>query len=57
MNYSPEEIQHKLHQLINFPNSELLSQPVQGYDFNLGLNYDALFKSFLNTGLQATHLA
>ena len=57
MNYSPQEIEEKLHQLINFPNSELQSQPVQGYDFNLGVNYDAIFKSYFNTGLQATHLA
>eukprot|EP01112_Ceratiomyxa_fruticulosa_P010503 TRINITY_DN2783_c0_g1_i1.p1 TRINITY_DN2783_c0_g1~~TRINITY_DN2783_c0_g1_i1.p1 ORF type:complete len:359 (-),score=68.16 TRINITY_DN2783_c0_g1_i1:232-1308(-) len=30
------------------------SQEVRGYDFNKGVNYDALLSSFLTTGFQAT---
>lgn len=29
---------------------------VKGYDFNQGVNYENLIKSFATTGLQATHL-
>lgn len=28
---------------------------VQGYDFNQGVDYQALLKSYLNTGFQATN--
>ncbi len=31
--------------------------PVRGYDFDKGVNYDVLMKSFASTGFQATHLA
>jgi deoxyhypusine synthase len=31
--------------------------PVKGYDFNQGLNYEALFKTLISTGCQATNLA
>ena len=36
--------------------SDLPVQPVEviGYDFNSGINYSELFKSFLTTGFQAT---
>jgi len=30
---------------------------VKGYDFNKGINYDELFKTFLTTGFQATNVA
>jgi deoxyhypusine synthase len=30
---------------------------VKGYDFNEGVNYEKLFKSYMTTGYQATHLA
>jgi len=30
---------------------------VRGYDFNQGVNYDALFKALASTGFQATHFA
>jgi hypothetical protein len=30
---------------------------VRGYDFNQGVDYEALFKSYLATGIQATNLA
>lgn len=30
---------------------------VKGYDFNQGVNYPALLKSYLNTGLQASKVA
>jgi hypothetical protein len=30
---------------------------VKGYDFNNGVDYDALFKSYLTTGFQATNFA
>lgn len=28
---------------------------VEGYDFNAGINYDALLGSYLNSGFQATN--
>lgn len=31
-------------------------QQVRGYDFNKGVNYDALFRSFSTTGFQATNM-
>lgn len=40
-----------------FQNKELTSSPIKGYDFNQGVNYDELFKSFATTGLQATNLS
>jgi len=30
---------------------------VKGYDFNKGLDYEAVFKSYMTTGFQATALA
>jgi len=30
---------------------------VRGYDFNLGIDYEKMFDSYLSTGFQATHLA
>lgn len=33
------------------------SEVVKGYDFNAGLDYDAMFKAYGKTGLQATNLA
>ena len=32
-----------------------LKTPVSGYDFNKGINYSELFKSYLTTGFQATN--
>jgi deoxyhypusine synthase len=29
---------------------------VRGYDFNKGVNYEEIFKSYATTGFQATHL-
>jgi len=29
---------------------------VKGYDFNKGLNYDEVFKTYIHTGFQATAL-
>ncbi len=40
-----------------FKNKQLTSRPIKGYDFNKGVDYDQLFKSFATTGLQATNLA
>ena len=31
-------------------------QKVEGYDFNKGLDYEAVFKSYIHTGFQATSL-
>mmetsp|Transcript_95063 Transcript_95063/g.130807 ORF Transcript_95063/g.130807 Transcript_95063/m.130807 type:complete len:189 (-) Transcript_95063:601-1167(-) len=31
-------------------------QLVKGYDFNKGVDYEAVFKSYINTGFQATNL-
>jgi deoxyhypusine synthase len=30
--------------------------PVKGYDFNKGLDYEQVFKSYISTGFQATAL-
>ena len=35
--------------------SKLLTTPVSGYDFNKGINYSELFKSYTTTGFQATN--
>lgn len=32
------------------------TQTVRGYDFNNGVDYSKLFRSYLTTGYQATHL-
>lgn len=32
-------------------------QEVHGYDFDMGVNYEELFNTYLTTGFQATHLA
>lgn len=36
---------------------ELETSVVKGYDFNKGVNYEEIFKSYATTGFQATHLA
>ena len=36
---------------------ELSTPSVKGYDFNQGVNYEEMFKSYATTGLQATHLS
>ena len=35
---------------------ELHTPTVKGYDFNQGVDYEKMFKSYATTGLQATHL-
>lgn len=35
--------------------SSVLKEKVSGYDWNQGLNYDKLLKSYLHTGFQATN--
>ena len=37
--------------------SSLNLQEVRGYDFNQGINYSEIIKSFATTGLQATNLS
>jgi deoxyhypusine synthase len=39
-----------------FKSKTLESTVVKGYDFNEGVNYENIFKSFATMGLQATHL-
>ncbi len=39
-----------------FKAKEIDTTVVKGYDFNQGVNYENLIKSFATTGLQATHL-
>ncbi len=39
-----------------FKSKPLDSKVVKGYDFNNGVNYQNLFKSFSTMGFQATHL-
>lgn len=53
---SPETVAEQVNQLL-FKNKELTSEVVKGYDFNKGVNYEEIFKSYANTGLQASHLA
>lgn len=36
---------------------ELETKAIKGYDFNKGVNYEEIFKSYATTGFQATHLA
>ncbi len=36
---------------------ETKGRPVRGYDFNQGVDYSAIVKSFASTGFQATHFA
>lgn len=38
-------------------NKELKSDVIRGYDFNKGVNYEEIFKSYATTGLQASNLA
>jgi len=35
---------------------EMKGEEVRGYDFNKGLDYEAMFKTFRHTGFQATNL-
>lgn len=53
---SPETVEKAVQELL-FKNKELESKVVKGYDFNNGVNYEELFKSFATMGLQATHLS
>lgn len=46
-----------MHDLVLFPNQKLETTAVKGYDFNQGVDYTAIFKSYATTGLQATHFA
>lgn len=57
MNSTPEEIEQKLHNLIYVPNQKLDTTPIEGHDFNKGVDYEAIFKSYSTTGLQATNFA
>ena len=52
---SPEYLQQRVNEML-FKNKELESLVVKGYDFNKGVNYEELFKSFATMGFQATHL-
>lgn len=40
-----------------FMNKELKTDVIKGYDFNKGVNYQEIFKSYATTGLQASNLA
>lgn len=40
-----------------FMNKELKSDVIRGYDFNKGVNYEQIFKSYATTGLQASNLS
>ena len=52
---SPEDVEKKIQELLS-KSKELHTPTVQGYDFNQGVNYEQIFKSYATTGLQATHL-
>ncbi|CAJ1442300.1 unnamed protein product [Effrenium voratum] len=50
-------VAHAFSQEYVLAGSEKLTSPeVKGYDFNQGLDYDALVESYLRTGFQATNL-
>lgn len=51
----PEEVEKKILELMS-KSKELNSATVKGYDFNEGVNYENLMKSFATTGFQASHL-
>ncbi len=40
-----------------FMNKELKTPTIKGYDFNKGVNYEEIFKSYATTGLQAYNLS
>lgn len=52
---SPEAVEKQVQDML-FKSKQLESTCVKGYDFNQGVNYEELFKSFSTMGLQATHL-
>jgi deoxyhypusine synthase len=52
---SPETVEQQVSQLYA-KNKQLEGPVVKGYDFNKGVNYEELFKSFATMGFQATHL-
>ncbi len=53
---SPELVEKQIHDLM-FKSKELETSTVKGYDFNQGVNYENILKSFATIGLQATHLS
>jgi len=53
---SPEEVEKKILEIMD-KSKELHTPTVKGYDFNKGVNYEEIFKSYATTGLQATHLS
>ena len=58
----PEDKEKVLEKLSSAVYFKSLPQPedavqVRGYDFNKGLDYEAIFKSYISTGFQATALA
>ncbi len=46
-----------MHNTIIFKNKELEKPSIHGYDFNKGVNYEDLFKSYATSGLQASNLS
>src|SRR3990172_12493856 len=47
----------KGHENVLCESEEPKGLPIQGYDFNQGVDYDKLIDSFASTGFQATHLS
>lgn len=54
-----EELLKKMNDAVNMVSLPAPDDAVEirGYDFNNGINYEAMFKSFISTGFQATALA
>lgn len=54
-----EKIMEKLNEAVYFKSEPAPADAVlvKGYDFNKGLDYEAIFKSYISTGFQATALA
>jgi deoxyhypusine synthase len=52
-----EDLDKKIHTEMLFMNKQIDTPAIKGYDFNQGVNYELLFKSYATTGLQAYNLS
>lgn len=52
-----ENLEEKIRNEMLFMNKQIKTAPIKGYDFNKGVNYDEIFKSYATTGFQASNLA
>ena len=52
---SPGDVEKKIEEIMS-SSKELHTPTIKGYDFNQGVNYEEIFKSYATTGFQASHL-